>query len=461
MKDIKVKNKSIKITNKSSILYNKAKSSVESLNRKTDKFDSQNYSEEDSINPTKKLIKSTFNTNFKLIKKTTLPITKKLKEKQKLRMMRKAAKNNAKRARQAAKETRKTFYITYKVVKKIVPLFINLIFKVIALLLSFGIYAILIIVAIMIAAVILGSYQGILFTSEDISDTKMKDVIKSLNSEMANRINEIKSNNEYDEYKIISNKADWKEVLAIYSVKVSNNNQNEVITLDENKINELKGIFWTANSIRYEILEENLSEEYDAELIENKNVLYVYIDSKPAGELMNIYHFNENQRKQMEDLLSGYYDDLWLSVIYGTPIENSNDVVTIALSQVGQVGGEPYWRWYGFDSRVEWCAIFVSWVMNQAGVDESIMPKFAVVSTGANWFKAIGSWHGKEYKPKPGDIIFFDWENDGRINHVGIVEYSDDEYVYTIEGNSNGDTCRQKQYSLSNNVIYGYGSLYQ
>ena len=176
---------------------------------------------------------------------------------------------------------------------------------------------------------------------------------------------------------------------------------------------------------------------------------------------MNIYHFNENQRKQMEDLLSGYYDDLWLSVIYGTPIENSNDVVTIALSQVGQVGGEPYWRWYGFDSRVEWCAIFVSWVMNQAGVDESIMPKFAVVSTGANWFKAIGSWHGKEYKPKPGDIIFFDWENDGRINHVGIVEYSDDEYVYTIEGNSNGDTCRQKQYSLSNNVIYGYGSLYQ
>ncbi|MCX4255271.1 MAG: hypothetical protein OSJ63_08435, partial [Bacilli bacterium] len=107
--------------------------------------------------------------------------------------------------------------------------------------------------------------------------------------------------------------------------------------LDENKINELKGIFWTANSIRYEILEENLSEEYDAELIENKNVLYVYIDSKPAGEMMNIYHFNENQRKQMEDLLSGYYDDLWLSVIYGTPIENSNDVVTIALSQVGQV----------------------------------------------------------------------------------------------------------------------------
>ncbi|MCX4255269.1 MAG: hypothetical protein OSJ63_08425, partial [Bacilli bacterium] len=67
MKYIKLKNKIIKITNKSSILYNKAKSSVESLNRKTDKFDSQNYSEEDSINPTKKLIKSTFNTNFKLI----------------------------------------------------------------------------------------------------------------------------------------------------------------------------------------------------------------------------------------------------------------------------------------------------------------------------------------------------------------------------------------------------------
>ena len=57
-----------------------------------------------------------------------------------------------------------------------------------------------------------------------------------------------------------------------------------------------------------------------------------------------------------------------------------------------------------------------------------------------------------------GDIIFFDWENDGIADHVGIVEKTENNTVYTIEGNSSGDTCRQKSYDINSSVILGYGT---
>ena len=61
---------------------------------------------------------------------------------------------------------------------------------------------------------------------------------------------------------------------------------------------------------------------------------------------------------------------------------------------------------------------------------------------------------------KHGDIIFFDWadSNDGKADHVGIVEKAVDGKVYTVEGNSSGDTCRQKEYSIDSSVILGYGT---
>ncbi len=108
---------------------------------------------------------------------------------------------------------------------------------------------------------------------------------------------------------------------------------------------------------------------------------------------------------------------MWLSVIFGTPI-GSSDMVQIALSQVGNIGGEIYWRWYGFNSRVEWCAVFVS---------------------------------------KSDDIILFDWDDNGSANHVGIVEKVENNIVYTIEGNSTDDMCRQKEYSINSKFILGYG----
>ena len=114
-------------------------------------------------------------------------------------------------------------------------------------------------------------------------------------------------------------------------------------------------------------------------------------------------------------------------------------IVDIAKRQVGNVGGQPYWSWYGFNSRVEWCACFVSWCYGQMGLSE---PRFAACqSQGIPWFTSRGQWGARGYENiAPGDAIFFDWDLDGSADHVGLVIGTDGSRVYTVEGNS-GDTC--------------------
>ena len=111
------------------------------------------------------------------------------------------------------------------------------------------------------------------------------------------------------------------------------------------------------------------------------------------------------------------------------------ELVELAKRQVGNVGGQPYWSWYGFNSRVEWCACFVSWCYGQMGLSE---PRFAgCQSQGVPWFQSHGQWGARGYDNlAPGDAIFFDWDLDGRADHVGIVIGTDGGRVYTVEGNS-------------------------
>ena len=132
-------------------------------------------------------------------------------------------------------------------------------------------------------------------------------------------------------------------------------------------------------------------------------------------------------------------------------------VVDLANSQVGNVGGYPYWSWYGFGSRVEWCACFVSWCYGQMGLSE---PRFAACqSQGIPWFQSHGQWGARGYDNlAPGDAIFFDWDLDGSADHVGIVIGTDGSRVYTVEGNS-GDACKIKSYDLNYECIKGYGLM--
>lgn len=162
---------------------------------------------------------------------------------------------------------------------------------------------------------------------------------------------------------------------------------------------------------------------------------------------------------------SGYGDTQYVSHVlryypYGRAFTSGGNqaIVEVALTQLGNEGGELYWSWYGFDSRVEWCACYVSWCADQCGYIESgIIPKFSGCVDGVSWFQSQGLWQGRDYEPQPGDIIFFDWDGDGSPDHVGLVEKCENGVVYTVEGNS-GDACRQNQYTVGSSSIYGYGT---
>ena len=134
-------------------------------------------------------------------------------------------------------------------------------------------------------------------------------------------------------------------------------------------------------------------------------------------------------------------------------------LVNTAKEQIGNIGGEPYWSWYDFKNRVEWCACFVSWCENELGyIDEEKAPKFAMVGDGIAWFIYRDQWLQPDGNPVAGDLIFFDWDQDDVRDHVGIVSAVSGNKIFAIEGNSS-DRCRVKVYDLGDPVIYGYGHI--
>ena len=137
----------------------------------------------------------------------------------------------------------------------------------------------------------------------------------------------------------------------------------------------------------------------------------------------------------------------------------NQQIVSVAMGQIGNSGGQKFWSWYGFDSHVEWCACFVSWCADQSGLIESgKVPKFSLCSSGVTWFQGKNKWQSGGTTPSAGMIIFFDWDHDGTSDHVGIVEKYEGGRVYTIEGNSS-DQVRQRNYAVDYASIMGYGVI--
>ena len=308
-----------------------------------------------------------------------------------------------------------------------------------------GYVVVLLIIVVAVIACICCSAFGIFFSNEvNNGDITMSSVISEINEEVNQRIIDIQAQNEHEDYELISNMSKWEELLALYSAKISGGEmKNEVITLTEERANILKSMFWQMNSI--------------TSSVDDKKMLTIKISSKSLEEMMNLNNFTQEQRMQVNELLDDNFSSVWNDVIYGKSIGNK-DIVKIAESQIGNIGGQKFWQWYGFNSRVEWCAIFVSWVANEAGYLNTAIPKFAQChNQGIVWFQTMSLWHGRGFTPKSGDIIFFDWEQDGHSDHVGIVEKVSNGKVYTIEGNSNNRVQKQN-YKLNSKVIYGYGT---
>lgn len=137
----------------------------------------------------------------------------------------------------------------------------------------------------------------------------------------------------------------------------------------------------------------------------------------------------------------------------------NQQIVSVAMGQIGNSGGQKFWSWYGFDSRVEWCACFVSWCADQSGLIASgNVPKFSLCRDGVSWFQGKNKWQSGGTTPTAGMIIFFDWDHDGNSDHVGIVEKCEGGRVYTVEGNSS-DQVRQRNYAMDYASIMGYGVI--
>ena len=396
----------------------------------------------------------------------------------------KAAEATAKAAQKAAEIARQTAILAYKAavaVAKAIAVAIKAIIaaieKLIAAIAVGGWVAVVVVVVICLVALIVDSCFGIFFSSEDKNDGSqtMREVVVEINQDYQNQLDTIKANNPYDDLEMSGFRAVWPEVLSVYAVKTTTDpdNPQEVASVTEEKKQLLTDIFWEMNDISYrtetdtetEIIE---SDDGNGNILEEtvevtKTTLYITVSHKTADEMSDQYRFNDDQDSQLEELLS-VDNSMWLAVLYG--IYGSDDmIVQVALSQIGNVGGEPYWSWYGFGSRVEWCACFVSWCADQCGcIENGVCPKYAGCVNGVQWFKDRGQWADNDIAPTPGMIVFFDWDNpngssgpqDGEADHTGIVERVENGIVYTGEGNT-GDSCAERHYAVGYYEILGYG----
>lgn len=337
-----------------------------------------------------------------------------------------------------------------------------------------GIVAMLVVVLIVSIGMIVGSSFGILFSVEDTgTGMTIRDAIREINLEYETKLLALRAD-EHDSIEMTGSRAVWKDVLSVYAVRETTDldNPQEVVSVTDEKERILRDLFWEMNVIEawVETVTKTVTEDHpDAhgrivteqhEVTEK--VLNVDVRHKSAEEMAQKYHFNEDQNAQLTELLSPDYNDMWATALYCITA-GDGEIVEVARSQLGNIGGQPYWSWYGFGSRVEWCACFVSWCANECRyIENGIVPKYAYCPTGADWFKDRGQWAERDITPEPGMIIFFDWarggRQDGETDHTGIVEKVENGRVYTIEGNS-GNACREKSYPIGWYEIYGYGIL--
>ena len=388
----------------------------------------------------------------------------------------KAAKTAAQTARAAAKATAAGIKAAVKATAAAVKAIVAGTKALIAAIAAGGWIAVVVIIVICLIGLIIGSCFGIFFSGEDSGTGQtMRQAVQEINADYQSQIDTTRVNITYDELEMSGSRAVWPEVLAVYAVKTTTDpdDPQEVATVDDAKKAILNDIFWQMNEIssRTESKTEKVITETDdghGNIVETattvtRTYLYITVSHKTAEEMADLFNFNADQRQQLSELLAEENRSMWSAVLYGIYF-GDDSIVTVALSQIGNVGGQPYWSWYGFESRVEWCACFVSWCANECGyIDGGVIPKFAGCVNGVQWFKDRGQWQDGSFEPSAGQIIFFDWDNkgssgpqDGQSDHVGIVEKCENGIVYTIEGNS-GDSCRQNQYPVGYYEILGYG----
>ena len=334
-----------------------------------------------------------------------------------------------------------------------------------------------------------GMMNGVLgtsYTSEDSDLVATENNYAAKETELQQRIDNIERDNPgYDEYRYdLDNIGHNPHELASYLTALLQNYTPQSAQAELNRVFDKQYTLTLTEEIEVRYRTETRtdtwtdedgnshSDTYTVEVPYNYYILNVKLTNRPinsfvsellTAEQLEMYQVYLETSGNKPLIFGGGSPDVSASedlsgvqFVNGTRPGNTA-IVDIAKRQVGNVGGQPYWSWYGFNSRVEWCACFVSWCYGQMGLSE---PRFAACqSQGIPWFTSRGQWGARGYENiAPGDAIFFDWDLDGSADHVGLVIGTDGSRVYTVEGNS-GDACKIKSYPLDYACIKGYGLM--
>lgn len=355
----------IKTINKGRVITDKTKDTIVSIKEKGDtgyNNTNDNNANEYAINrinnSTRKVVNNSDNVknagnkavkdtknNFIKTKNKVKNIKTKLAEKKKIKQVKNKIKTSKKVVKDSVKITKQTIKaserakqlmvkstkMTYQGIKVAVKATISAVKGIIAgtkalisFLLAGGWIALIIIIVICLIGVLLNSHFGIFFSGEKTSENSitMQDVIAECNNEFYDKLQSIQDENEHEEYVLEGKLASWKDMLVIYTVKVSKGiNENDVITIDDNKKQIMKDIFWDMNSLSSEVKTETIIEqgvntdELPTEI--EKEVLHITITSKTSEQMSKEYSFNELQLEQYNELLSDEYSSLWNGIIYG------------------------------------------------------------------------------------------------------------------------------------------------
>ena len=374
----------------------------------------------------------------------------------------KATQRAVQTARATAKAAATTAKATAKATVAAIKAAIAATQELIAAIAAGGWVVLVVVLLICIIGLLIASPFGIFFADGNSPDSVSPTAaIVQINGEYADTLSALQAGGTYDRVEIQGRPPSWADVFAVFAAKTAGAADGEsVAVLNPDTVEKLRVVFWDMTKItRLEAEIEHPAEGGTPAWTEK--VLTITVTSRTPDDMRVFYVFTNQQNAALDELLTAANREMWNSLLYGS----SGEIVAVALSQVGNVGGQPYWSWYGFNSRVEWCACFVSWCANECGyIDAGVIPKFAGCVGGSNWFKARGQWQDGSYEPRPGDLIFFDWDDPGGYSgpqddvpdHVGIVERVENGVVYTVEGNS-GDSCRQRSYNVGHYEIWGYG----
>ena len=282
------------------------------------------------------------------------------------------AKQSAKGAKKAARATKRAIKAMIESTKALVNALI-----------AGGWVSVVIIILICLVAALCSSFYGIFFSSETSqSGMNITSVIQQINNEFDDKIDEIKLSGSFDGVEIIGSRSNWKDILSIYAVKTTTdeNNPMEVATVDENKKSILSSIFWDMNGISksVEIRTETITKESTDEqgnTIEateqvEKKYLVITLSSKTADDMANSYSLNDTQKKYLAELMSDKNNKLWASLIYniggvsggsGIDIKDldfSNETVNDTQKKIVAVATNS--AKYGISARSGYCQAWVA-----------------------------------------------------------------------------------------------------